>query len=155
MEVCAREGRGDVFMEILQRDLSREVEKLQDLESKAETLSVVETTPEIRSFSSTTNPDGTVTIWNKSEEEVQRIRQQFYDNPNVHRTRSRQEIENERIQKQQEDRLAKLAAEEREEELRKKDEDREEEEKRKREFIDYSKQWKTFMLADKQAADKV
>jgi hypothetical protein len=47
-----------------------------------------------------------------------------------------------------------MEEQERENELLKKKEELEEEEKRKREFIDYSTQWKTFMLADKEKEDK-
>lgn len=47
-----------------------------------------------------------------------------------------------------------MEEQERENELLKKKEELEEEEKRKREFIDYSTQWKTFMIADKEKEDK-
>jgi len=104
----------------------------------SESLSVAEHSTTIKSFSSTTNPDGTVTIWNKSEEEANQIKEEFFDNPNVQKTRTREEIEEERQKKRDEERLHKMEEQERENELLKKKDELEEEEKRKREFIDYS-----------------
>lgn len=83
-------------MELLEEDIAREEAKMVELEENLDNLNVAEKSKEITSFSSTTNEDGSVSIWNKSTEEVKEIREKFFDNPEVHKTRTREELEHER-----------------------------------------------------------
>jgi hypothetical protein len=87
-----------MYIDILNRDLASEKEKLVELEANADKISVVDRPKpsEITSFSSVINPDGSVTIWNKTESEIEWIKEKFFNNPDVVRTKTREELESER-----------------------------------------------------------
>lgn len=70
IDQCKEQGKGEMYLDILNRDLASEHEKLAELEANADKISIVEPPKEVRSFSSTTNPDGSVSIWNKSTSEI-------------------------------------------------------------------------------------
>ncbi|KAL4434994.1 hypothetical protein ABPG74_017750 [Tetrahymena malaccensis] len=154
IQKCKDENKPSYYIELLERDLEIEKQKIKDMEENLDKINVADNFNAVRSFSCTYNEDGSVSIWNKTEEQVAEIKKQFFDNPDVQRTKTREELEEERRLQRQEQMRQQQDEEQRQRELLKKQEEREEEERRQKEFIDYSKQWKTFMLADKEKEEK-
>ncbi|EGR30307.1 leucine rich repeat protein [Ichthyophthirius multifiliis] len=155
IEKCYQDNKPLEYIKLLEGDIDNELAKIEDLMNNFDKINVNEHKPYVYFSTMKSQEDGEIIIFNKTEQEKEIIKNKYITNPNVQKTKTKDELDEEKRL----ERLKQYDDEEEEKQIKLEQKIQEEEkedemEKLKTQFIDYSTQWKTFSLKDKEKQEK-